>query len=193
MHVCLWVNVWAHVCITLTLRLSCWSIIIVADLKDDLWSQRGVRLYNPAKVNSGWWRLTDVQKLIFGATEGRLNHMFFPPTLVCSSFRSRHWSRVQRSIFNKPIMKKQACNPAARVTPSQPWLCCFPPLFKHILSVAVPQRPLFLQKHSEKIDTVETGWVARGLWSPLDQWMPFELAAILRDTGTVDRGEGRLP
>lgn len=144
-NVCFWVNVWAQVCITLTLRLSCWSIIIATDQKDELWSGRGVRLYSPAKVNSGWRRMTDIQKLIFAALEGHLNHMFFPPTLVRGLFCSRHWLQVQRGIFNKHIMKEQACNAAA---PSHPWLCSCPPLFKRILSVAVPQRPLLLQKHS---------------------------------------------
>lgn len=107
MRVCLRVNVWAQVCITLTLRLSRWSIIIATDEKDELWSLRGVRLDSPAKVNSGWRRTTDLQKLIFAALEGHLNHILFPPTFVCGLFGFRHWLQVQRGIFNKLIMKNK--------------------------------------------------------------------------------------
>lgn len=116
--VCLWVNVCAYVCITLVLRLTCWSIII-SDLKDDLWSRRGVTLLDPRLRRSTlcgcvWQMFKSRYFQPWKDNETTFLFCFFKLLYSAACLApgiSPSW--VQRSIFNKHIMKKQACNAAA--------------------------------------------------------------------------------
>lgn len=97
------------------------NLLINHHLRSERWlvitERRHIVRSSPAKVNAVWLCMTNVQKQIFSAVERQWNHVFvfFFKLLYSAACLapgiSPSW--VQRSIFNKHIMKKQACNAAA--------------------------------------------------------------------------------
>lgn len=119
-------------------------------------ARRPIVRSSPAKVNPAWLRLKNV-----AAAERQRNHVgfffgfFFKAASFCCVFslQALVLGGLQRSIFDKHIMKtenKPVNAAAGRSGPSHLWLPLFPRLFVHsrLCFGAVPQRPLFLQKHS---------------------------------------------
>lgn len=113
--------------------------------------------------------------------------MFSPGCFVPVSHPSEKSSVNKRIMKNKLAMQPHKGLAIPPVTP-----LCFQPFVLSILSVAVSPATTSLQQHSWKIDTVETGWLARGLWSHLDQWVSFECSSISEGTRTREGGGNQI-